>query len=213
MEGSISEISDEDLEDLKKKGLVKTDGKGGWWLTPEGAETAKELQEEEDLQSAIGEYITPNDFLSSLHQNWCIPGDESFKGMRIFPLSFTLKEDSGSSVLKNYGVMGAGGIEARGRHDVNLTIETILIPQGSPVPEGCDGFDHLPCLNALWPLYVWELDGMKFSGPAIAPPALGSRATIVDVEQTLDIQLVGLGLDTEARECRSCEKNPCECHD
>lgn len=167
------------------------------------------------MEGSIGKYTPPNDFLGSLHQHWwCNPGDESFKRMRIFPLSFTLKEDSGSSVLKNYGVMGAGGIEARGRYDVNLTIEMVLIPQGSPVPEGCDGFDHLPCLKTLWPLYAWELEGMQFSGPAIAPPSPGRKqATIVDVEQTLDVHLVGLGLDTEARECRSCEKNPCECHD
>ena len=115
--------------------------------------------------------------------------------MRIFPVGFTLTESSGAKVRKDYGIMGAAGIQSLGTDDVSLTIQTVLIPKDSPVPEGCDGFDHLPCLNTIWPLYTWELSGAQYSGPTIAPPATGmKKATIVDVAQTLDIELTGLGL-------------------
>lgn len=127
---------------------------------------------------------TPEEFLATVL-------DERHPSRRVFPVSFTLTENSNGQLQKAY-LQPKWSAIALGMDDVSIRIETLLIPLDAIIPAGCDGFDHLPCLKALWPLYDWSVVETKWGGPTIAPPGIGREvAVIVDVDETFDIALVG----------------------
>ncbi len=128
---------------------------------------------------------TPKEFLATVFA-------DMHPDRRVFPLSFTLTETSNAQRQKAYLDPSWASI-VLGMDDVSMRLETLLVPLDVNVPAGCDGFDHLPCLKALWPLYTWEVAEVKWSGPTIAPPRPGQKeAVIIDTDETLDIQLVGV---------------------
>lgn len=167
------------------------------------------------MEGSIGQHTPPNDFLGSLHREWS-EKDDTLKDHRIFPVGFTLTEGSNSKLEGHY--MAGRTYLVLGLDEISLAIEALLIPVGTVLPAGCDGFDHLPCLKTLWPLYAWELSeiNLQSRGKMLFSPIVGQRTPrrAVRVSEDLDmiIQLTGLPLAKEfVRECRSCEKIPCEC--
>lgn len=140
------------------------------------------------MEGLIGRHTPPNDFLGSLHREWS-EKDDTLKDHRIFPVSFTLKESSDSTIEGHY--MAGRTYLALGRDEISLAIEAILIPVDIVLPAGCDGFDHLPCLKMLWSLYAWKLSEINLqSRGKMLSPIVGQRTPRRAVRVSEDIEMV-----------------------
>lgn len=150
------------------------------------------------MEVSVGKYTPPNDFLGALHREWS-ERDDTLKDHRIFPVGFTLMEGSNSKLEGHY--MAGRNYLILGLDEISLAIEAMLIPVDTVLPDGCDGFDHLPCLKSLWPLYAWELSEIKLQH--IEPPSISGRrerrrAVKVSDDLELVIELTGLPLAKES---------------
>lgn len=150
------------------------------------------------MEGLIGRHTPPNDFLGSLHREWS-ERDDTLKDHRIFPVGFTLMEGSNSKLEGHY--MAGKTYLVLGRDEISLAIEAMLIPVDTVLPAGCDGFDHLPCLKSLWPLYAWELSEIKLQHielPPISDRRQRRRAVKVSDDLEMVIELAGLPLAEES---------------
>lgn len=111
---------------------------------------------------------TPEEFLATVRK-------DNRLDPRVFPVSFTLTETSGGQLRKAFVDPEWSGLTL-GPDVVTVILHTILIPQDCDI-NGHDGFDHLPCLKAIWSSYSWEVID-----------------TIISESGGVDFHLAGLGI-------------------